>query len=142
MALSALGAFETPVEDVPAERVVVDPAEDDALVDELPVPPLVVVETASCAGANCAQATKAIDISDGISVRLMVPAAPFEPRLEQETSNRIVIEVRSNFPSARSRSGLLFLRRAISSGELGITRSTMSISDPEPALPGTSILPR
>jgi hypothetical protein len=142
MALSALGAFETPVEDVPAERAVVDPAEDDALVDEFPVPPLVVVETASCAGANGAPAAKTIDIIDGISVRLIVPAAPFEPRLEQETSNRIVIEVRSNFPWARSRSSLLFLCRAISSGELGITRSTMSILDPEPTLPGTSILPR
>ena len=139
--LSALGVFETPAEDVPADREVVDPAEDEVLVDELPVPPLVVVETASWPSAECAQATNAIKISNEIGNRPIVPAAPFDPRLEQETSN-LVIEVCSNLLSARFCSSLLFPSRAISSNELGITRLTMSILDPEPALPGTSIRPR
>ncbi len=124
------------------ETSVVDPADDDALVDELPVPALVVAETASWAGAGPAQAASTITVSNEIGNRLIVPAARFEPRLEQETSNRIVIVVRLNFQSACSGSSLLFLTRSTSSGELDIMSSTISILDPGPALPGTSILPR
>ena len=92
--LSALGALETPADDGPVETSVVDPADDGALVDELPVPPLVVVETASCADADSAQAANPISASNEVGNRLIVPAAPFEPRPQQETSNRIVIEAR------------------------------------------------
>jgi hypothetical protein len=50
----------------------------------------VVVETASCAGVGWAHAANTISVSNQIGSRLIVPTAPFEPRLERETRNRIV----------------------------------------------------
>jgi hypothetical protein len=70
------------------------------------------------------QPTNAINGRSEIGNRLIVPATPFEPRLEQETRNRIVIEVRSNLLTARLYPTLLFQSRAISSGELDIKRPT------------------
>jgi hypothetical protein len=140
--LSALGALETPAGDVPVEISVVDPADDGALVDELPVPPLVVVETASCAIEVWVQPTNAINGRSEIGNRLIVPATPFEPRLEQETRNRIVIEARSNLLPPRLYLTLLFQSRAISSGELDIKGPTTLTLDPEPTPPRTSTLPR
>jgi hypothetical protein len=140
--LSALGALETPAGDVPVEISVVDPADEDAPVDELPVPLLLaVVETASWPGVVWAHATNAINIRSEICNRLIVPATPFEPRLEQETRNRIVIEARSNPLTARLYPTLLFQSRAISSGELDIKRPTTLTLDPEPTPPRTSTLP-
>jgi hypothetical protein len=88
------------------------------------VPPLVVVETASCAIDAWFQLTNAIKDRSEIGNRLILPATPFEPRLEQETSNRIVIEARSNRLTPRPYPTLLFQSRAISSGELDIKRPT------------------
>ena len=135
--VTAVGDMVVPVDN--SLVVVVD--DDVALVDEV-VPAPLVAETASCASVGWAQAANTISVSNEIGNRVIVPTAPFEPRLEQETSNRIVSEAQSNFQLARFCPSGLFLNRAISLGELDTTSSTISILDPERALPGTSILPR
>src|SRR6202012_2732435 len=123
------------------ERVPVDPVEEGALVEELPVPPLVVVETASWACANCAQAASTLTVISRLGNRLILPAAPFEPRLEQETSKPIVIEACSNLLSPWFGSNFLCPSWPTSSNEPRITSSAMSILGPGPALHRIAIRP-
>ena len=126
---------------VPVDNSVVVVDDDGALVDEV-VPEVPVDVTASCARNWCGLAAAKIRANHATDSRLISRVARFEPRLEQETSNRIVSEAQSNFQLARFCPSGLFLNRAISLGELDTTSSTISILDPERALPGTSILPR
>ena len=93
--VAALGAFET----APGELAVVDPVDnsvvdppDEALLEEVPVVPLPLVEeTASCAFANSDNAAIDMSVAMAMDERLISWRARCEPRLEQVTSNRFVM---------------------------------------------------